>query len=61
MPLIEHFTRQPNKQWLIAAAATDLAESVALGSIDCELRLSEVYDRIVFPAPADEELDPSDS
>jgi Uma2 family endonuclease len=48
--LIEHFARQPNGQWLIAATATELAESVALTSLDCVLRLSEVDDRLVFPA-----------
>lgn len=60
MPRVEHFTRQPNGKWLIAVSATDLTESVALSSIDCELRVRQVYDRIVFPAPADEEPDPSD-
>lgn len=59
-PLVEHFARQPNGQWLIAATATELAQSVALTSIDCLLRLSEVYDRIVFPA-SDETPDPPDS
>lgn len=54
MPLIEHFARQSNGEWVTAATATatDLSESVALNSIDCTLRLSEVYDRIVFPNPA---------
>lgn len=61
MALVEHFTRQPNNQWLIAATATELSQSVALTSIDCVLRLNEVYDRIVFPAPADEESDHPDS
>jgi Uma2 family endonuclease len=49
MPLVEHFARQPNGEWVIAASARDLSETVALGSIRCSLRLSEVYDRIVFP------------
>lgn len=54
-PLVEHFTRQQNGQWLIEASAVDLAESVAIPSIDCVLRLSEVYDRILFDVPPDEE------
>jgi Uma2 family endonuclease len=48
-PLVEHFVRQSNGEWVIAATATDLSESVVLSSIGCTLRLSEVYDRIVFP------------
>jgi len=56
--LVEHFARQPNGQWVIAATATDLSETVLLTSIGCTLRLSEVYDRIVFPQPAEEEAAP---
>ncbi len=54
MPLVEHFERQPNGQWVIAATATELSETVVLGSIDCTLRLSEVYDRVVFSVPSDD-------
>lgn len=53
-PLIEHFARGPNGQWVIATA-TDLSESVKLASIDCVLPLAEVYDQIVFATPPDEE------
>lgn len=60
-PLIEHFTREPDGKWLIAVAATELSESVALSSIGCVLRLSEVYERIAFPTHADEEPDHLDS
>jgi Uma2 family endonuclease len=49
MPLVEHFARQSNGEWVIAASARDLSEAVALDSIGCTLRLREVYDRIVFP------------
>jgi Uma2 family endonuclease len=55
IPLVEHFARQPNGQWVIAATATELSETVVLSSIGCTLRLSEVYDRIVFPAPSEGE------
>jgi len=47
-PLVEHFARQSNGEWAIAATATELSETVGLSSIGCTLRLSEVYDRIVF-------------
>jgi Uma2 family endonuclease len=47
-PLIEHFTRLKDGEWLLAASVSDRAGGVHLASIDCTLRLSEVYDRIVF-------------
>jgi Uma2 family endonuclease len=57
-PLVEHFARQPNGQWVIAATATDLSESVVLNSIGCTLRLSDIYDRIVFPEETAEPPNP---
>lgn len=57
-PLIEHFARDEKGQWLIAATATDLSQSVVLSSIGCTLRLREVYDRIVFADLAEERLEP---
>jgi Uma2 family endonuclease len=48
-PMVEHFTRQSNGEWVIAATVRDISETVVLDSIGCTLRLSEVYDRIVFP------------
>jgi Uma2 family endonuclease len=47
-PLVEHFARDENGRWVIAATATDLSDTVVLSSVGCTLRLSEVYDRIVF-------------
>jgi Uma2 family endonuclease len=54
-PLIEHFARGANGQWVIAATATNLSDTVVLNSIGCTLRLSEVYDRIVFADQMPEE------
>jgi Uma2 family endonuclease len=48
-PLVEHFARREDGKWVIAATATELSDTVVLSSIGCTLRLSEVYDRIVFP------------
>ena len=59
MPLVEHFARQSNGEWVIAASARDLSETVGLDSIGCTLRLSEVYDRIVFPAPSEDDTPPA--
>jgi hypothetical protein len=47
-PLIEYFLRQAGGQWLYSSVG-ELESSLYLASIDCRLRLSEVYDRITFP------------
>lgn len=60
LPLIEHFARQPNGQWVIAASVGELSGSLHLASIDCTLRLAEVYDRVSFPE-AEEGLDEGNS
>ena len=49
-PRVERFTRQPDGQWLFAAA-TDLEDSIRLFSVGCDLPLAEVYDGITFAAP----------
>ncbi len=56
-PFIEHFARREDGQWMIAASAVDLSESVHIASINCALRLAEVYDRLEFH---EEEEEPED-
>lgn len=48
-PLVEHYVRQPDGTWSYSSAG-DLSEAIDLPSIDCRLPLSEIYDRIIFPA-----------
>lgn len=48
-PLVEHYVRQPDGSWSYSSAS-DLSEVIDMPSIGCRLPLSEVYDRIVFPA-----------
>jgi Uma2 family endonuclease len=48
-PLVEHYVRQPDGSWSYSSAG-DLSEAIDLPSIDCRLPLSEIYDRIIFPA-----------
>ena len=48
-PLVEHYVRQLDGSWSYSSAG-DLPETIDLPSIDCRLPLSEIYDRIVFPA-----------
>lgn len=54
LPLIEHFARQANGLWVIAASVHELSGSLHLPSIDCTLRLAEVYDRVTFPEVEEE-------
>jgi Uma2 family endonuclease len=52
--IVEHYVRQPDDSWSIYVYQ-GLEDSVFIKSINCTLRLAEVYDRIVFPAdPANE-------
>jgi Uma2 family endonuclease len=53
-PRIEHYTRQPNNRWLLTVM-TEMEDSLRLPSIECDLKMSEVYDRIVFADAASEE------
>jgi Uma2 family endonuclease len=48
LPLIEHFRRQSNDEWVLSTVS-DMAGSLHLASINCTLQLSEVYDRVSFP------------
>jgi Uma2 family endonuclease len=51
LPLIEHFRRQSDDKWLLSTV-NEIDATLRLASIDCALRLSEVYDRVVFPEEA---------
>ena len=48
-PSIEHYALQANGSW-VYSLTTPLTPSAALGSLECELPLAEVYDRIEFPS-----------
>jgi Uma2 family endonuclease len=48
LPLVEHFVRQQNGQWLCAFIGS-LSSHVEIGAIGCRLDLSEVYSRVEFP------------
>jgi Uma2 family endonuclease len=47
-PYIEHFTRQPENNWLLQQVE-GLEASLLIASIDCHLSLAELYDRVPFP------------
>lgn len=46
--LVEQYTRQEDGRWLLAAHK-GLDAVVRIESIGCELRLSDVYDKVEFP------------
>jgi Uma2 family endonuclease len=47
-PQIEHYSRQADDSWTYRRSI-DLEGVVAISSIQCTLKLADVYDRIVFP------------
>lgn len=53
-PYIEHFTRQPDSNWLLRRIE-GLAATLNIAAIDCRLQLAELYDRVLFPASEGEE------
>jgi Uma2 family endonuclease len=53
--LVEHFRLDKSGFWVLAATVTDLADSVKIASIGCELKMAEIYDRVEFPVPIEEE------
>jgi len=46
---VEHFVRQPENRWLLSETNL-LADTIHLSSIDCDLALTEVYDKVEMPA-----------
>lgn len=48
--LIEHFVRQPDDSWLLTVF-DNMAQTVPLPALACELPLAEIYYRIEFPSP----------
>ena len=44
---MEHFSRQPNGQWLLTAAGR-LEDSIIVESIGCTLRVADVYEKVNF-------------
>lgn len=47
-PRIEHYSRQPDGQWLYSVA-DGLDARIEVAAIDCALALVEVYERVEFP------------
>jgi Uma2 family endonuclease len=55
-PVIDHYHCRDNNLWELHPVE-DLEASLHLAAINCTLRLSEVYDRVAFPAEPAEDQD----
>jgi Uma2 family endonuclease len=47
---VEHFVRQKDNLWLLSEVTSD-QEAVVITSLDCELPMAEIYDRVEFEPP----------
>jgi Uma2 family endonuclease len=50
-PRVERYARQGDEEWLLTVAV-GLERALSLPSIECELRLAEVYRKVTFPEDA---------
>jgi len=53
-PLIDHYARRPDEGWLLSTVS-GIDGVLNISSVDCTLRLSDIYERVVFPAEPTEE------
>lgn len=57
-PVAEHFRLDKSGFWVLTATVTELSESVLIASIGCELKMTEIYDRVDFRLPIKAEEKP---
>lgn len=53
MPMIDHYVHRSG-EWVLNTVS-GLDGTINIASIDCSLRLADVYDRVSFPEPSDPE------
>ena len=53
--LVEHFALDKSGFWVLRATVSDLQATVKIPSIGCELKMAEIYDRVEFPVPIEDE------
>ena len=53
--LVKHFALDKSGFWVLRATVSDLQATVKIPSIGCELKMAEIYDRVEFPAPIEDE------
>ena len=54
-PLVEHYSLDKSVFWVLRATVSELTESIKIPSIGCELKMAEIYDRVDFPPPINDE------
>lgn len=47
---VEHFARQADGTWIFRAL-DQADQQLVLASVDCEVPLAEIYDKVAFPEP----------
>lgn len=52
-PLVKHYSRQTTGGWFYTSY-TELDDELPLASVECRLRLNDIYERVNFPPPAEE-------
>lgn len=54
-PLVEHYMRQPDESWLLREYR-GLNRNLIVESVNCNLSLAEIFDRVEFENDFDEEI-----
>jgi Uma2 family endonuclease len=54
-PRIERFRRQPNNQWILNESV-GMDAALSLESIDCQIPMAEIYDKVEFTVETIEEM-----
>jgi len=53
-PFVEHFRKQPDNRW-IYQSYSEIDDNLKIETIDCELSLREIYDRVEFEIQSEDE------
>ncbi len=48
---VEHYARQPDDKWTLVEDASSGDQTIRIESINCELSLADIYERVEFPPP----------
>ncbi|MGH9834175.1 MAG: Uma2 family endonuclease, partial [Blastocatellia bacterium] len=48
-PCVEHFVRQKGKRQWLFTIETEMKAEIFISSINCKLKLADIYDRVKFP------------
>jgi Uma2 family endonuclease len=48
-PGVEHFVRQKGKRQWLFTIETEMSAEIVIASINCRLKLADIYDRVAFP------------